>query len=94
MTINKINVSATLKNVETLLKSDKSSSPQMKAMMHLLVVIINLLLGKLGLNSENSSIPHPQKTLIEAEGQNVRQKERRRSPGIKMVMRDQILKNL
>jgi transposase len=57
MTISKINVSETLKSVETLLKSDKSSSPQMKAMMQLLVVIINLLLGKLGLNSENSSIP-------------------------------------
>ncbi len=66
----------------------------MKAMMHLLVVIINLLLGKLGLNSENSSIPHPQKTLIEAEGRSVKQKGRRRSLGVKMGMSDQILKKI
>ena len=60
MTVGKINISETLKSVEALLKQDKSSSPQMRAMVELLVVVINLLIGKLGLNSENSSIPPSQ----------------------------------
>ena len=60
MTINKIDVSKTLKNVASLLKDDKSSSPQMIAMMELLVVIVNLLVAKLGLNSKNSSTPPSQ----------------------------------
>jgi len=55
--VGKINISETLKNVESLMKSDKKSSPQMKAMIELLVVIITLLSAKLGLNSKNSSIP-------------------------------------
>jgi transposase len=36
---------------------DKESSPQVRAMMELLVVIITLLAAKLGLNSNNSSTP-------------------------------------
>jgi transposase len=80
MTISKINVSETLKSVETLLKSDKSSSPQMKAMMQLLVVIINLLLGKLGLNSENSSIP-PSKDPNRSRGSKRKTKGEKKKPG-------------
>ena len=57
MTIGKIDVTATLKNVGNLLAEDKSSSPQMRAMMELLVVIIQLLVAKMGLNSKNSSTP-------------------------------------
>ena len=57
MTVGKINISKTLESVAALMKSDKKSSPQMKAMMELLVVIINLLVAKLGLNSKNSSLP-------------------------------------
>lgn len=57
VTMGKINIGETLKNVESLMKSDKKSSPQMRAMMELLVVIITLLIAKLGLNSKNSSTP-------------------------------------
>lgn len=60
MTVGKINVSDALKNAGSLLRKDKSSSPQMRAMMELLIVIINLLAGKLGLNSSNSSKPPSQ----------------------------------
>jgi transposase len=55
--VEKINIAETLKNVESLMKSEKGSSPQMRAMMELLVVIITLLAAKLGLNSKNSSTP-------------------------------------
>ena len=57
MTIGKINSKQSLASVEKLLPEDKSASPQVRAMMELLVVVINLLLVKLGLNSKNSSIP-------------------------------------
>ena len=60
MTAGKINVAETLKHVERTLRQDKSISPQVRAMMDLLVVIINLLLGKLGINSANSSTPPSQ----------------------------------
>ena len=53
-TIGKINITDALKNVEVLLEQEKSISPQVRAMMDLLVVVIHLLLGKLGLHSANS----------------------------------------
>jgi transposase len=55
MSAGKIDITETLKSVERTLRQDKSISPQVRAMMDLLVVIINLLLGKLGINSKNSS---------------------------------------
>ena len=60
MSIGKIDVTAALKNVERTLREDTSISPQLRAMMDLLVVIINLLLGKLGIDSANSSTPPSQ----------------------------------
>lgn len=57
MTVGKINITDTLKNVEDRLKSDKSLSPDMRSMIELLVLVIELLVAKLGLNSKNSSIP-------------------------------------
>lgn len=60
MSIGKTNVTAALERAEQLLQQDKSASPQMRAMFDLLILIINLLLSKLGLNSTNSSIPPSQ----------------------------------
>lgn len=57
MTVGKVNISDALKRVEALLLEDKSVSPQVRALMELLVLIVNLLLEKMGLNSKNSSIP-------------------------------------
>ncbi len=57
MTINKINIKKTLEDVSNLLKEEKTLSPQVRAMITLLTVVIELLLGKLGLNSSNSSLP-------------------------------------
>ena len=80
VTIGKINIDSALKNVETLLREDKTASPQMRAMMELLVVVIGLLLGKLGLNSKNSSIP-PSKDPNRSRGSQHKAKGEKRKPG-------------
>lgn len=80
MTIGKISVTDALKNVEIMLEQDKSASPQLRAMMELLVVIINLLVGKLGLNSANSSIP-PSKDPKRPRGSKQKGKGQKRKPG-------------
>lgn len=50
-------INKALESVEVLLKEDQSASPQMRAMMRLLVTMIRLLATKLGLHSRNSSTP-------------------------------------
>lgn len=57
MTINKVNISSALSSVEKMLADDKTVAPQVRAMLELLVLVINLLLGKLGIDSSNSSTP-------------------------------------
>ena len=60
VSVGKINLSETLASVEQRLRSDRSISPAVRAMIELLVTIIQLLVAKLGLNSSNSSIPPSQ----------------------------------
>lgn len=62
MTLGKdrIDVTATLERVEQTLREDASLSPSVRSLLELLVVIIQLLIAKLGLNSTNSSIPPSQ----------------------------------
>jgi len=79
-TIGKINVTDALKNVEVLLRQDKSISANVRAMMELLVVVIHLLLGKLGLHSANSSIP-PSKDPNRKRGSKRKAKGKKRKPG-------------
>lgn len=80
MTVGKINITETLKSVETTLREDKTISPQVRVMMELLVVVINLLLGKLGLNSKNSSTP-PSKDPKRQRGSKRKSKGEKRKPG-------------
>jgi transposase len=80
MTIDKINITKALENVDKLLREDKTASPQFRAMVELLVVVINLLLGKLGLNSSNSSIP-PSKDTSRQRGSKRKNKGKKRKPG-------------
>lgn len=80
MSIGKINVTDALADVEAMLRQDKSISPQVRAMMNLLVVVINLLGAKLGLNSANSSIP-PSKDPHRKRGSTRKTKGEKRKPG-------------
>jgi len=60
MTIDKINITESLKNVESLLSQEKGISPALKTAIELLVVVVQLLVNKLGINSSNSSKPPSQ----------------------------------
>lgn len=57
MTIQSIDIDATLKKVKTLLVEEKELSPTMRSMVELLVLLVTLLANSLNLNSSNSSKP-------------------------------------
>ena len=76
----KIDITATIKKVERTLREDSSLSPQVQALLTLLLTVINLLLGKLGLNSSNSSTP-PSKDPQRQRGSKQKAKGTKRQPG-------------
>ncbi len=57
MTIENINIDATLERVQALLLEDKDLSPATKSLLEVLVLIITLMANRLNLNSKNSSKP-------------------------------------
>ena len=57
MTIENIDIDATLKRVEALIADDSDLSPAVKSLMEVLVLVITLLANRLNLNSKNSSKP-------------------------------------
>ncbi|MCK5370879.1 MAG: IS66 family transposase [Cyclobacteriaceae bacterium] len=57
MTIQNIDIDATLKKVKTLLVEENELSPTMRSMVELLVLLVTLLANSLNLNSSNSSKP-------------------------------------
>ena len=57
MTIQSIDIDATLKKVKTLLVEEKELSPTMRSMVELLVLLVTLLANSLNLDSSNSSNP-------------------------------------
>lgn len=57
MTIENIDIDATIQKVEKLLLEEKGLSPAMRSMVELLVLVITLLVGRLNRNSRNSSKP-------------------------------------
>lgn len=79
MSLGKIDIPATLKQVEQTLREDHSLSPSLRSLLELLVVVIQLLAAKLALNSTNSSIP-PSQDPHRARGSK-RQTTRQRKPG-------------
>jgi transposase len=57
VTINNVDIDATLNKVKVLLKEEKDLSPAIRSMIELLALVITLLVGRLNLNSSNSSKP-------------------------------------
>ena len=57
MTIDNIDIDATIKRVEGLIAEDKDMSPGTKSLLEILVLIITLMTNRLNLNSKNSSKP-------------------------------------
>jgi transposase len=60
MTVENIDVSATLEKVKGLLKEEENLSPAFKAGVELLMLVVSLLVNQLGRNSKNSSLPPSQ----------------------------------
>lgn len=57
MTIDNIDVTATLKRVEKLLANDKTLSDSTRSLMEVMVLIVSLMANRLNLSSRNSSKP-------------------------------------
>lgn len=57
MKADKINITEAVDSTRKLLETDEKISPALRAMIEILLMIISLLAGKLGLNSQNSSKP-------------------------------------
>jgi len=60
MTVENIDVSATLEKAGSLLKSEKNLSPAVVAVLEVLILLVTLLVSRLGRNSRNSSLPPSQ----------------------------------
>ncbi|MCP4253574.1 MAG: hypothetical protein GY775_09210 [Candidatus Scalindua sp.] len=57
MTINSVDIDATLNKVKLLFKEENDLSPAVRSMIELLALVIILLVSRLNLNSSNSSKP-------------------------------------
>ena len=57
MTVDHINVEASIKQVKDLMAAEGNISPELKASIEVLLLLISILVSRLGLNSKNSSKP-------------------------------------
>lgn len=57
MNLNRINITEIVEQTKTQLQEDKTLSPALKMSIELILVVVVMLASKLGLNSQNSSIP-------------------------------------
>lgn len=57
LTINNIDIDATLAKIKELLEKEKNLSPSLRSMIEVLVLVVTLLVNRLNLNSSNSSKP-------------------------------------
>jgi transposase len=80
VTIDKINITQALEGAERTLSESKSLPPEVRTLIGLLVVIIRLLVGKLGINSSNSSKP-PSQDPNRQRGSKQKAKGSKRKPG-------------
>ena len=58
MTLKKTDIKATIANVEKALNEDQQIAPSTKAMISLLLVMVDLMMTRLGMNSNNSLPSH------------------------------------
>ena len=55
LTVNDIDVEATVKKVRELLAQEQAISPALRSTLEVLLLVVQLLVNRLGLNSRNSS---------------------------------------
>ena len=84
MKISNIDVDAALANVRQQLKDDSAVSPSLRAAIELLMVLIQILLGRVSANSSNSSKPPSQDpNRPPAPGQPIPSGRLREAPGLR-----------
>ena len=57
MKLNSVSVNDAIKQVEDLIEKEKSISPALKAAIKILVTLMTIIIGRLNINSKNSSKP-------------------------------------
>lgn len=57
LTLDHVDIDATVKKIKDLLRKEPSLSPALKSTIEVLILIVSLLVNRLGLNSQNSSKP-------------------------------------
>ena len=60
MKLKDIDVTKTIEEAQLFIESDKTLSPAARAIINLLIVVIQIFIGKMSLNSKNSSTPPSQ----------------------------------
>jgi transposase len=80
MKVGKINVSEAIRSVEQMMQEDASITPHVRMMFKILIVIINMFMEKMGINSRNSSMP-PSRDPNRERGSKRKVKGEKRKPG-------------
>ena len=57
MTIESVNIAASIQSAKELIAKEKNLSPALKAALDVLLLLVTILANRLGLNSKNSSKP-------------------------------------
>ena len=86
MKLKDIDVTKTIEEAKLFIESDKTLSPAARSIINLLIVVIQIFIGKMSLNSKNSSTPPSQdknreKNLKKPSGKKPGGQEVRRSGG-------------
>lgn len=83
MTIKNINVEDTIKQVQEAMNKDKSLSPALRNLINVLILVIQLLFEKIGMNSSNSSLPPSKDKTKDSTDDNKKKKKRKsnKKPG-------------
>lgn len=81
MTLSEINISGTLERAKEMAASDKTLPPSVRSVIELLVLIIELMLRRLNMNSRNSSVPPSRDPRRERRGKVVPGQRKRKAGG-------------
>ena len=77
MTIKNINIEETIKQVQESMDADKSLSPTLRNLVNILILVIQLLVEKLGMNSSNSSLPPSSDGLKKKRGKDKKKRKKK-----------------
>lgn len=82
MTFENINVEETIDSVREQMKTDKSLSPALANSINLLILLIKILISRLGVNSNNSSLPPSSNNPRKTRGKDKKQRKKKSANNI------------